>query len=192
MNLARLGSTIKKLRNELSLTQEELATKIGVTWEMVSRYERGLSSPLLRLDRIAKALQTDTANLIAQAYSLTLHENSNTSTIGFISYSDLKSLQRAEFKDNPLSKIQSLQDLKSLLPDVKKYNAPNWIIELDQEAVLIEISPRMSYFVSPNIKPKPEDKVVISTGKRLKVAAAKDHATNLGLILASQTKYFDN
>lgn len=36
---------IKELREQLQLTQEDLARKIGVVWSTVSRWERGLGAP---------------------------------------------------------------------------------------------------------------------------------------------------
>ena len=56
MNDKRIGLQIKKARAEAQLTQADLGKKIGVTWEMVSRYENGKSSPRKNLDIIAEVL----------------------------------------------------------------------------------------------------------------------------------------
>jgi transcriptional regulator with XRE-family HTH domain len=64
MEYRDIGENIRKYRNRLDLTQEELADKIGVTWEMVSRYERGENSPLNKLDKISNALGIPLTELI--------------------------------------------------------------------------------------------------------------------------------
>ncbi|MBN2015244.1 helix-turn-helix domain-containing protein [Candidatus Dojkabacteria bacterium] len=52
----KIGLQIKKARAESQLSQSQLGKKIGVTWEMISRYENGKSSPRKNLEKIAKAL----------------------------------------------------------------------------------------------------------------------------------------
>lgn len=56
MNLLQIGKVIKRLRVERGYSQQELAEKVGVTWEMISRYERGKSSPLQKILEIAESL----------------------------------------------------------------------------------------------------------------------------------------
>ena len=43
MNLAKIGKFIQELRKEKGLTQEELAEKLGITKNAVSKWERGIS-----------------------------------------------------------------------------------------------------------------------------------------------------
>jgi transcriptional regulator with XRE-family HTH domain len=64
MEYSDIGENIRKYRNRLDLTQEELADRIGVTWEMVSRYERGESSPMNKLEKISNALNVPITDLI--------------------------------------------------------------------------------------------------------------------------------
>jgi transcriptional regulator with XRE-family HTH domain len=56
MNYLQIGKKIRKLRIERAMSQQRLAEKIGVSWEMISRYERGKSSPLQKILLIADAL----------------------------------------------------------------------------------------------------------------------------------------
>lgn len=56
MNDKKIGIQIKKARAESQLSQSELGKKIGVTWEMISRYENGKSSPRKNLEKIARTL----------------------------------------------------------------------------------------------------------------------------------------
>lgn len=52
-----IGKIIRDQRKNLNLSQVELARKVGVTWEMISRYERGKSSALNKLQELALALE---------------------------------------------------------------------------------------------------------------------------------------
>lgn len=52
----QVGAIIRENRKKLGLTQGQLAEKIGVTWEMISRYERGRSSALLKILELSVAL----------------------------------------------------------------------------------------------------------------------------------------
>ncbi len=40
-----VGQLVKELRQLLNLTQEELATSLGVSFSTISRWERGVASP---------------------------------------------------------------------------------------------------------------------------------------------------
>ena len=44
-----LSANISKLRKELSMTQEQLAEALGVTFASVSKWERGVATPELNL-----------------------------------------------------------------------------------------------------------------------------------------------
>ena len=65
--LAReIGQTIAKYRKQAGLTQEQLAEKLGVGNETVSRIERGVILPsLVRLSDIADQLNCRTEELFA-------------------------------------------------------------------------------------------------------------------------------
>lgn len=39
------GEKIRHLRKEINMTQEELGTKLNITYQAVSKWERNLSSP---------------------------------------------------------------------------------------------------------------------------------------------------
>ncbi len=54
-----LGQRIKLKRKELNLTQEDLANKLDVTYQAVSKWENGTSLPEIQLlNKIAKSLNT--------------------------------------------------------------------------------------------------------------------------------------
>ena len=45
MNQEKIGQFIKKIREENKLTQKELADKLGVTYQAVSKWENGKNVP---------------------------------------------------------------------------------------------------------------------------------------------------
>jgi transcriptional regulator with XRE-family HTH domain len=62
----RLGMTLKKLRMEAGLTQEELAKKGGVTYAYISMLESGAKTnpSLALLKKLAKALKVKVGELL--------------------------------------------------------------------------------------------------------------------------------
>lgn len=60
----RLGRRVKALRAKAKQTQFDLADKVGVVVEIVSRLERGTNVPSLsRLSKIAQAMNVELADL---------------------------------------------------------------------------------------------------------------------------------
>jgi transcriptional regulator with XRE-family HTH domain len=59
MTDSEIGRIIREQRLKLGLSQQQLAKKVGVTWEMVSRYERGKSSALQKIFELAEALEVE-------------------------------------------------------------------------------------------------------------------------------------
>jgi len=65
--IIRVGRNIKERRSALGLTQAQLAERLGVDTETLSRFERGKHAPTLKnLIRLAGLLQTTTADLLAE------------------------------------------------------------------------------------------------------------------------------
>lgn len=61
-----IGENIRIYRERRKLTQQQLADKVGVSWEMISRYERAASSPLSKIHRIADALDVKESQLLEE------------------------------------------------------------------------------------------------------------------------------
>lgn len=60
MNQEKIGEFIKQLRKENNLTQKDLADKYGVTYQAVSKWERGLNIPdIAILKEISKDFNID-------------------------------------------------------------------------------------------------------------------------------------
>lgn len=56
MNPRLIGKNIRLARQTVDMSQKELAQKLGVSWEMISRYENGRSNALNRLMEISNIL----------------------------------------------------------------------------------------------------------------------------------------
>ena len=60
-----LGRAVAERRRLLKVTQEQLAERVGVAVETISRLERGTATPsIVRADQVAHALGTDLARLL--------------------------------------------------------------------------------------------------------------------------------
>ena len=59
------GNRIRTLRREAGMTQAELAQKLGIPYQSIGKWERGLRSPKYEtLKKIAKALEVDVNDLL--------------------------------------------------------------------------------------------------------------------------------
>lgn len=68
---AALGAAVKARRNQLDLTQEELALRSGLHQRWISNVETGKRNPSYgSLRRLADALELSTADLIARAEAI--------------------------------------------------------------------------------------------------------------------------
>ncbi len=116
MNLKEIGLRIKNQRQIQGLTQKQLAEKIGTTWEMISRYETGKSSPLGRIDLIAEALNVEISEFLQDSVK---------------SSQTLKDAAASAYSRNVVPLIeQSFKKLTSAIHKSKDfYVAPDWIIQ---------------------------------------------------------------
>lgn len=122
MKYTKIGNKIKQYRHNLKITQQELADKVGVTWEMVSRYERGVSSPLDRIDTISKALNISPLELLQEHYKAST------------------SFGNSVLNNVPLF-TQVPKDMKFNKENTQYfYNAPLWVTKLDNNAFAIDLS----------------------------------------------------
>lgn len=66
LNYKEIGSKIKQKRKALSLTQLELAEKVGLTESSISRYESGkiATMPTSTVNKICKVLHIEPAELL--------------------------------------------------------------------------------------------------------------------------------
>lgn len=63
----RLGQHIARHRKACRWTQDQLAERLGVDTETISRFERGVTVPaLITIDKLARILKTSVANLLSE------------------------------------------------------------------------------------------------------------------------------
>lgn len=118
MNKNYVGENIRIYRERKNITQRELGDKIGKTWEMVSRYERGASSPLKQIDTLADALDVDVKDLFKDPTE--------------------KSAEKYDFNRVPFfTSIPENSDFKKAKSYVY-YTAPDWILDVDRECFIID------------------------------------------------------
>ncbi len=76
MDWLEVGKNIRKHRDKRRLSQPDLGKRINVSWEMISRYERGVSSPANKILEIANALEVPLSKLVDElSHEDSLNEN---------------------------------------------------------------------------------------------------------------------
>lgn len=174
MEYRDIGENIRKYRNRLDLTQDQLADKIGVTWEMVSRYERGESSPMNKLDRLAQALSIPVTTLIddnvSNCYEIPLFTK--------------------------IPKHFSFEKENTTI----YYNCPKWLIKLDPSVFVIDtelikinnLLPKESgyIFISPNSNIQDSEIVLVNERSELRIEKFKQNGyETIGKIMMQEIVY---
>lgn len=168
-----IGENIKIYRERRNYTQRELGDKIGKTWEMISRYERGESSALKQLDKLADALNVDPRDLLKDSSSQV--DNYSTNKIPFFTSipTDL------DFSKN-----------KSYI----FYPAPDWILQIDIDAFAVDMSivdgSNGVLFVSPKSKYEIGDTVLVNDNGNLEVVKHRRGDKDVvGKVLAQEVRF---
>jgi transcriptional regulator with XRE-family HTH domain len=179
MEYSYIAENIKRYRERANMTQQQLADKVGVSWEMISRYEREESLPYKKLDEISKALNVPKSQLLEK------HVPDKYSSVDY---------KIPLFLHIPLSnKFTSSQTNYY-------YICPEWILKRDKECIAIDTSLIDSneenfkmngvIYVSKQIKPQRNDWVVVRENRRLIVKMYDENSKNiLGKILAQEVRY---
>lgn len=177
MNKNYIGENIRIYRERKSITQRELADKIGKTWEMVSRYERGVSSPLKQIENIASVLNVEVGDLLKDS-------TKNTASFSF---------NRIPLFDF-LPKDFDFKNTKSYI----YYVAPDWILSIDDESFVIDTKlvdssledlKKDGYlYISPKSEIKNDDVVLIkkNDGITVKKYRQGDSENVIGKVLAQE------
>lgn len=184
MKSNEVGSLIRFYRKKKSLTQQELAEKIGVTWEMISRYERGHSSALNVIPDLAEALGISSYKL--------LQEPNQLRDSGQIQYNSQVPL----FVKIPESENFSFDETKFY------YSAPQWVINLDKKVFAIDselvdintlqLKKKGIIYVAPDIEPSGQDLALYWNGPELEAdtcgSIERDHKV-IGKVLAQEVRF---
>jgi transcriptional regulator with XRE-family HTH domain len=177
MNKNYIGENIRIYRERKNITQRELADRIGKTWEMVSRYERGVSSPLKQIENIASVLNIEVADLLKDS-------TKNTASFSF---------NRIPLFDF-LPKDLDFKNTKSYV----YYVAPDWILSIDEESFVIDtklvdsnledLKKNGYLYISPKSEIKYDDIVLIKKddGVIVKKYKEDDSGNVIGKVLAQE------
>jgi len=174
-----IGENIRRYRERAKLTQQQLADKIGITWEMISRYERNESSPIHKLDDLSKALS------ISKSEILEKHIPERYSHI--------------EYRVPLFMQYPSSKKFTSSYTNYY-YICPEWILKRDRECIAIDTSLIESnsdefnrngiVYISTQIKPELNDLILVKGGNQLITERYCNRNTNiLGKILAQEIRY---
>ena len=76
--LKQFGENLKRLRIEKGISQEDMAKKIKIHANHVSRYERGLSAPAIEVvEKMAKLLEVSIDELVSGSVNERMEKNIN-------------------------------------------------------------------------------------------------------------------
>ena len=177
MNKNYIGENIRIYRERKNMTQRELADRIGKTWEMISRYERGMSSPLNQVDTIADALSVNVTDLLRDSTK----------------DSNLYSFNRVPLFTSLPENFDFLNTKTYVY-----YTAPDWILNTDKECFVIDSNlvksdtenlKRNGYlFISPNTPIKKNDTVLRVKDNEILLEEIKDLKSEniIGKVLAQE------
>jgi len=173
MNNKYIGENIKIYRERKNLTQRELGDKIGKTWEMISRYERGESSALKQLNNLADALNIDPRDLLRDS-SLQV-DNYSTNKVPYFT---------------SIPKNFDFSKTKSYI----FYPAPDWILLMDINTFVVDMKiindENGVIFVSPNSKYEIGDTILTNKDGRLEITKFKrDNKDIVGKVLAEEERF---
>lgn len=172
MNNNYIGENIKIYRERQKLTQQQLADKIGKTWEMISRYERGVSSPLNQLESLAKALNTTPSDLLNDITEKNIKLNFNRVPLFTNDSKDFEKEETYLF-----------------------YNTPDWILSLNPNVFAIDMKvvdgSNGVAFVSPDAEININDMVLIRENNQLKIVMLKsfNNIDIVGKVLAQEVRF---
>lgn len=202
MSDKQIGIQIKKARTEKRISQEQLGDKLGVTWEMISRYENGRSSARKYLTQLSEifekpisyffGVEDDIVEYNVEKIASALREKG----IGYESGGANKVLLIDDFS------ILGFE--KSLKLTRQYYTAPEWIIEkysdifalrlknlaLDQKDK-IEFSSGDIGFFSPSVKPESKDIVLVQLNNTFKLQKFSSDLGGqvLAVLIAQEKRY---
>lgn len=183
MKLKDIGRQIRNYRQIREMTQQQLAEKLGVRWEMVSRYERGITSPMSRIGEISEALDVGISELLQNSNNPnSLYDGDHSARIPL--YTSIP--EKFNFVDTQTQYV---------------YSAPEWILKIDKEAFVIESSivkinatrlyPTGPIYISPNTKPDTDDLCLFVDNAILKIDKFENISAKvriIGVVLAQENR----
>lgn len=109
-NDTQIGSKIRAFRLEAGLTQEKLAEELGITFQQVQKYERGVTKVnLVKLQQLAEVLKVPISAFFLEgsysAFQLTEEEQQLLQTF--------RKIKSAEHRNSVLDIVAGLAKIKS-------------------------------------------------------------------------------
>ena len=173
MNNKYIGENIKIYRERKKLTQRELGDKIGKTWEMSSRYERGESSPLKQLNNLADALNIDPRDLLRDSSS-----------------------QVDNYSTNKIPYFTSIPDNNDFLKTKSYlfYPVPDWVLQIDINTFAVDMNivdgSNGVVYISPNSRYEIGDTVLINDNGNLEIVKYRRNSRDIiGKVLAQEVRF---
>ena len=174
-----IGENIRIYRERANLTQQQLADKIGISWEMISRYERNESSPMYKLDPLSKALSVSKSQLLEK------HIPERYSSLEYKIPLFITFPPSNRFHPNQTNYF---------------YLCPEWLLKTDRECIAIDTSLIEScyqqfqgngiVYISTQVKPELNDLILVKSNNRLITERYSNRNINvLGKILAQEIRY---
>ncbi|KKQ36240.1 MAG: Transcriptional regulator [candidate division WS6 bacterium GW2011_GWA2_37_6] len=204
MSDKQVGIQIKKARTDKGMSQEQLGDKLGVTWEMISRYENGRSSARKYLTQLSEILEKPISYFFGVEDDLIEYNVDKIASalrekgVGYDTVSANKILLIDDFS------ILGFE--KSIKLTRQYYTAPEWIIEKYSDVFAlrlnsvssenIEINQGDVGFLSPSIKPESKDVVLVQQGNEYKLeknsvsSSSAGHKGQVLAVLIAQEKRF--
>ncbi len=172
MKNKHIGENIRMYRVRKDLTQRELGDKIGKTWEMISRYETGKSSPMNQLTKLADVLDIHPTDL--------LRDNQ----------------QEVIYSSNRIPLFTSIPENGDFVKGKTYtfYPAPDWVKDIDMDVFAVDMSivdgSHGCIFVSTKADIKSGDKVLTYTDGNLEIVVHRGNTIGLvGKVLAQEVRF---
>lgn len=173
MNSKYIGENIKIYRERKKLTQRELGDRIGKTWEMISRYERGESSPLKQLNTLADALNVDPRDLLKDSTS-----------------------QIDNYSTNKIPLFTSMPEDGNFRKGKAYifYPTPDWILQIDIDAFAVDMEiidgSNGVVFISPSSECSIGDTVLVNDNGNLEIVKYRKNSESIiGKVLAKEVRF---
>lgn len=146
-----IGLQINKARKEAGLKQSDIAKKLGVTWEMISRYENGRSSARENLEKIARITKKPIGFFYGQTRLVgnnidKLVEELRKRGVGYLPGQD--QTNKIPF----LEEISELELSESIKLTRQFYTSPDWILQKYHNAFALRLVGLISDFLEINPK----------------------------------------
>lgn len=130
INMGNVGFRISELRKAKNMTQMELADKMGISFQAVSNWERGISMPdISKLPEIAQLLGTtvdeilgEKSELVDSAVNGNIDEYLNNNTVTAKQLGDIAPILKPAQVDRIVmqTSINELGDIEELLPFISQ------------------------------------------------------------------------